>query len=48
MDSVTNFQAANPSEIEKKVHPFFGKFTGDQWGKFMYKHLDHHLQQFGV
>ena len=29
-------------------HPFFGKFTTAQWGKMQYKHLDHHLRQFGV
>ncbi|HSU27195.1 MAG TPA: DUF1569 domain-containing protein [Chitinophagaceae bacterium] len=29
-------------------HPFFGKLTKEQWSKGMYKHLDHHLQQFGV
>ncbi|MEZ4803809.1 MAG: DUF1569 domain-containing protein [Gelidibacter sp.] len=29
-------------------HPFFGKFSTDQWGKMQYKHLDHHLRQFGV
>lgn len=29
-------------------HPMFGKFTHDQWGQLEYKHLDHHLKQFGV
>ncbi|WP_430412005.1 DUF1569 domain-containing protein [Kordia sp.] len=29
-------------------HPMFGKFTNEQWGKMQYKHLDHHLNQFGV
>lgn len=29
-------------------HPLFGKLTHDQWGKMQYKHLDHHLTQFGV
>lgn len=29
-------------------HPLFGKFTNEQWGKMQYKHLDHHLTQFGV
>ena len=31
-----------------KEHPSFGKLTKDQWGKMQYKHLDHHLRQFGV
>ncbi len=29
-------------------HPYFGTFTPDQWGQLQYKHLDHHLKQFGV
>ena len=29
-------------------HPAFGDFTHDQWGMLQYKHLDHHLRQFGV
>ena len=29
-------------------HPFFGKLTKDEWSKGTWKHLDHHLQQFGV
>ncbi|MDC6385974.1 DUF1569 domain-containing protein [Flagellimonas taeanensis] len=36
---------------DKKVwdpHPVFGSFTYDQWGQMQYKHLDHHLRQFGV
>lgn len=29
-------------------HPLFGKLTKEQWSKATWKHLDHHLQQFGV
>lgn len=29
-------------------HPLFGYFTPQQWGQMQYKHLDHHLTQFGV
>lgn len=28
-------------------HPFFGKLTRDELGRFVYKHCDHHLRQFG-
>lgn len=31
-----------------QIHPFFGKLTAEEWGKGIYKHLDHHLKQFGV
>ncbi|RFZ81692.1 DUF1569 domain-containing protein [Mucilaginibacter terrenus] len=30
------------------VHPFFGKLTAEQAGQIAYKHIDHHLRQFGV
>jgi hypothetical protein len=30
------------------VHPFFGKMNKEQVGLFAYKHIDHHLRQFGV
>lgn len=30
-----------------QAHPVFGDFTKDQWGKLQYKHLNHHLSQFG-
>ena len=33
---------------EWNPHPMFGHFTAEQWGKMQYKHLDHHLRQFGV
>jgi hypothetical protein len=29
-------------------HPLFGPLTGRDWGVFSYRHLDHHLRQFGV
>ena len=29
-------------------HPIMGSYTPEEWGKGMYKHLDHHLRQFGV
>jgi hypothetical protein len=28
-------------------HPFFGKVTHEQTGQMAYKHIDHHLRQFG-
>ena len=38
----------NPENITDKVHPFFGKTSDKEWGEGQYKHLDHHLTQFGV
>jgi hypothetical protein len=30
------------------VHPTFGPLSPEQWGRLCWKHLDHHLVQFGV
>ena len=29
-------------------HPVFGKMSPKAWGVFGYRHMDHHLRQFGV
>lgn len=29
------------------IHPFFGPLTHMGWGRLSWKHLDHHLRQFG-
>lgn len=29
-------------------HPAFGKLSRRAWGTLVYKHMDHHLRQFGV
>jgi hypothetical protein len=33
---------------EGHIHGFFGRMTGAEWGITQYKHLDHHLRQFGA
>jgi Protein of unknown function (DUF1569) len=30
------------------LHPLFGKLSNKQWGRAMWRHIDHHLRQFGV
>lgn len=46
--SVKQFFEGGPSKCTTHPHPFFGKFTPEQWAVFQWKHLDHHLRQFGV
>jgi hypothetical protein len=38
----------NPKAIVLDTHPFFGKMSPNEWDNLMWKHLDHHLRQFGV
>jgi hypothetical protein len=45
---IITFQSNGPEKCSTHPHPFFGKLTSVEWGKGIYKHLDHHLKQFGV
>ena len=33
---------------EWPAHAAFGRISGSEWGRLMYRHLDYHLGQFGV
>ena len=45
---VDRFALAGPAGCTTHPHPFFGRMTPDEWALLGYKHLDHHLRQFGV
>jgi hypothetical protein len=42
------FAAAGPAGCTAHAHSFFGRMTPQEWARLMYKHVDHHLRQFGV
>lgn len=45
---VDKFAAGGPAQCTKNPHSFFGEMTPEEWAILMYKHLDHHLRQFGA
>jgi Protein of unknown function (DUF1569) len=45
---IDRFAAAGPEGCTTHPHSFFGRLTPEEWATLMYKHLDHHLRQFGV
>ncbi|HAI76206.1 MAG TPA: hypothetical protein DCM08_08150 [Microscillaceae bacterium] len=45
---IHRLHTADTKDMTGRIHPFFGRLTAEQWGKGTYKHLDHHLRQFGV
>jgi hypothetical protein len=45
---IDRFAAAGPAGCTAHPHSFFGPLTPEEWAVLMYKHLDHHLRQFGV
>ncbi len=46
--NVNTFCDSGPERASAHTHSFLGRLRGEQWGVMMYKHLDHHLRQFGV
>jgi hypothetical protein len=46
--ALARFVERGPARAGESVHTFFGRMTGEEWGRLVYKHLDHHLRQFGV
>lgn len=45
---VKRFATEGINVIKNQKHPFFGNMTYEEWDTLHYKHLDHHLKQFGV
>lgn len=45
---VDKFGTMGTQVLANKKHPFFGTMTDEEWGILLFKHLDHHLNQFGV
>jgi hypothetical protein len=41
-------QLFTEERLTSEKHPVFGTLTREQWAKATWKHLDHHLRQFGV
>lgn len=48
IDNVTKTQKLGASHFNGKENLGFGTMTSTEWNALFYKHLDHHLRQFGV
>ncbi|WP_299101470.1 DUF1569 domain-containing protein [uncultured Winogradskyella sp.] len=45
---ITKVQALGSNHYDQKESHSFGKLSVTEWNNMFYKHLDHHLTQFGV
>ena len=45
---ITRTQALGENHFDGKASNSFGNLTKTEWNNLFYKHLDHHLTQFGV
>ncbi len=48
VENVNHLVKKGENYFDMKDHPGFGVMTKNEWNNFYYKHLDHHLTQFGV
>lgn len=48
IDNIKKCQQLGRTHFEGKENFSFGKMTADEWNNLYYKHIDHHLRQFGV
>jgi hypothetical protein len=42
------FHQGGEAQCTRHPHPFFGTLSPQEWARGSYKHLDHHLRQFGA
>lgn len=45
--SLTERLAKQPASVAAAVHPFFAKMAVEEWMRWAWLHMDHHLRQFG-
>ncbi|MFC4212557.1 DUF1569 domain-containing protein [Pedobacter lithocola] len=48
IDHINKTQKLGENHFDGKDSHSFGKLTKQEWNNMFYKHLDHHLNQFGV
>ena len=48
LNLLNRMQSGGPTAMANKKHPFFGPMTPKEWSNATYKHMDHHLKQFGA
>jgi len=46
--AIDSFASMGAACCSQHPHPFFGPLKPQQWAILMYKHVDHHLRQFGA
>ena len=46
--AVMERMASNAGTQAWEEHPAFGRMTEHDWGVLVYRHVDHHLRQFGA
>lgn len=45
---IDRFATGGPEKCTTAPHAFFGRLTPEEWSRLQWKHIDHHLRQFGA
>ena len=48
IDYISKTQQLGEAHFDNKLSHSFGPLSKEEWNNMFYKHLDHHLNQFGV
>lgn len=48
ISTIQKFSEVGSGKLSKHKHPFFGTLSKTEWDRLTWKHLDHHLRQFGA
>ncbi len=48
LENLVSIGNQSGSFLAQKEHPSFGVLSGTEWSNLFYKHIDHHLRQFGL
>jgi hypothetical protein len=48
LELVQDIGRRGSSAFTREKHPFFGPMTDEEWDLLQWKHVDHHLRQFGA
>ncbi len=48
IQNINRVQQEGESKFDVRISHSFGKLNKTEWNNMFYKHLDHHLSQFGV
>ena len=48
LESLMAVMVSEPSRMDGRVHPIFGRMSARAWLRWAYLHMDHHLRQFGA
>jgi hypothetical protein len=48
LNYINKCQQLGANDLVKQKHQALGTLNAQEWNNLLYKHLDHHLRQFGV